>query len=85
MPILIQLHDPTTNLLVVSRMWANVTPDERLLRGILKKLKSQADVADHHNAAGHHVAEKSKLMDIVHKYNMSAADISALIEWKHEH
>lgn len=49
--------------------------DERLMRNLLTKLKKQADVADEHRAAGQVASEKSHLMQIVEKYNMSAKDV----------
>mmetsp|Transcript_104404 Transcript_104404/g.185656 ORF Transcript_104404/g.185656 Transcript_104404/m.185656 type:complete len:115 (+) Transcript_104404:41-385(+) len=58
--------------------------DERLMRNLLTKLKKQADVADEHRAAGQVASEKSHLMQIVEKYNMSAKDVEALLAWKHE-
>lgn len=49
---------------------------------LLKKVKSQADKADV-QAPTHQENERTKLMAIVSKYDMSAADIDALIKWRH--
>ncbi|PRW57560.1 l-inducible nipa [Chlorella sorokiniana] len=58
--------------------------DEKLLRKLLSKVRSQAAQSDPHAAAGAYEAEKSQLKAIVGKYNISDADLKALIEWKHE-
>ena len=58
--------------------------EERLLRGLLSKVKKQSDVKDLHGAAGAAAAEVTALKSIVSKYNMSQADISALLDWKHK-
>ncbi|CAD7701575.1 unnamed protein product [Ostreobium quekettii] len=57
--------------------------EEKLLRGVLKKIKSQADKVDKHAAAGQDAADLSALKEIVHKYNMSQEDLAALLTWKH--
>lgn len=49
---------------------------------LLKKVKSQADEVDV-QAPAHHDNERTKLMSIVSKYDMSGADIDALIQWRH--
>jgi hypothetical protein len=58
--------------------------EERLLRGLLSKVKRQSDVKDLHGAAGAAAAEATALKNIVSKYNVSQADISALLDWKHK-
>lgn len=59
--------------------------DERLLRKLLSKIKAQADAADVHEAAGVDASERSALASIIGKYNVSAADVDKLMEWKHTH
>jgi len=46
------------------------------MRGLLKKLKVQADDVDTHRAKGQRKAEKSHLLEIVGKYGMSQEDIT---------
>lgn len=58
--------------------------DERLLRGLLSKVKKQSDVKDKPAAAGVLAAELSALKTITSKYNISDADVSALMDWKHK-
>mmetsp|Transcript_32743 Transcript_32743/g.82131 ORF Transcript_32743/g.82131 Transcript_32743/m.82131 type:complete len:121 (-) Transcript_32743:243-605(-) len=59
--------------------------DERLLRKILKKVKTVSDVTDEHAAVGIAAQEMSSLKAIVDKYNVSQEDLNALIEWRHHH
>jgi hypothetical protein len=50
---------------------------------LLKKIKSQADHSD--TAAPKHAeTERTRLLHIVGKYNMSDADLDTLIKWRHE-
>ncbi|KAI7836075.1 hypothetical protein COHA_010044 [Chlorella ohadii] len=58
--------------------------DEKLLRQLLSKVRSQAAQSDPHAAAGALEAEKSQLKAIVGKYNVSEADLNELIRWKHD-
>jgi hypothetical protein len=58
--------------------------DERLLRGLLTKVKKQSDVKDKPAAAGVLAAELAALKNITSKYNISDADVSALMDWKHK-
>lgn len=57
--------------------------DERILRKLLGKLKSQADTADALTAVGVRAAEESALRAIVDKYKISKGDFEALLDWKH--
>lgn len=59
-------------------MLCSVEPSQKLL----KKVKTQADKADV-EAPTHQENERTKLMAIVSKYDMSGADIDALIKWRH--
>mmetsp|Transcript_4945 Transcript_4945/g.8983 ORF Transcript_4945/g.8983 Transcript_4945/m.8983 type:complete len:121 (-) Transcript_4945:816-1178(-) len=59
--------------------------DERLLRKLLKKVKTVSDATDEHAAAGVMAQELSSLKAIVGKYNMSEDELKALIEWRHHH
>lgn len=58
--------------------------EENALRKILSKVKVQAEL-DKTAAAHHAAAEEAALRHIVGKYNVSAADVKALLEWKHAH
>lgn len=51
------------------------------MRGLLKKLKVQADDVDTHRAKGQRKAEKSHLLEIVGKYGMSQEDITGAWAW----
>lgn len=57
--------------------------EEKLLRGVLKKIKMQADKIDKHAAAGQVAEEKSALKEILEKYNVSDRDMEELLKWKH--
>lgn len=59
--------------------------DERLMRKLLGKMKQTADKHDEHGAVGVAATEGSKLDAIISKYDISAADRAALIEWRHDH
>eukprot|EP00892_Ulva_mutabilis_P007002 jgi/Ulvmu1/4674/UM002_0405.1 len=56
--------------------------EERLLRNLLKKMKSQADKHDD-KATAHNTKEGKELEGIVGKYKMSEEDFQALMQWKH--
>ncbi|EFN55519.1 hypothetical protein CHLNCDRAFT_133937 [Chlorella variabilis] len=58
--------------------------DERLLRRLLSKVRKSAEQHDQHAAVGAIEADKSSLKAIVGKYNISDADMQALLEWKHD-
>jgi hypothetical protein len=58
--------------------------DERLLRKLLGKVKSQAD-QDETEAAHTAAAEEAALRQIVGKYKLADVDVKALLEWKHAH
>jgi len=55
--------------------------DEKLLRGLLSKMKAQAEVKD--TSRSHADKERSALVNIVGKYNVSNADIENLLDWRH--
>ena len=57
--------------------------DEKSMRKLLTKMKSQADVGS--DAAPHSAAEESALLAIVGKHKMSEGDIKALYAWRHSH
>jgi hypothetical protein len=48
-------------------------------------MKTQSDAKDKTGAAGVHAAEEQALKAIIGKYNVSAADVKALLDWKHAH
>lgn len=55
--------------------------EEKLLRKLLGKVKSQADAKE--GAAGGHSAERKALDAIVDKYKVSEEDKKALLAWRH--
>ena len=59
--------------------------DERLLRGLLSKVKQATEATDITAAATSKASEEASLRSIVGKYKMDAADIQALLQWKHAH
>lgn len=59
--------------------------DEKLLRHLLSKMKTQADKVDTVEAKNVVSEEKTKLEAIVGKYHLTPADIDALIAWRHDH
>lgn len=59
--------------------------DERLLRGLLDKVKVATESTDSVAAATSKAAEEAALHQIVGKYKLDRADIDALIRWKHAH
>merc|ERR1711970_937516 len=55
--------------------------DEKLLRGLLGKMKAQAETSDKF----HSEKEKQALMDIVGRYDMDNKDVERLLDWRHSH
>merc|ERR1739847_127930 len=53
--------------------------DEKLLRGLLGKMKAQAECSDR----SHKEKERSALIEIVGTYSLKNQDIERLIEWRH--
>merc|ERR1712176_77301 len=60
------------------RMYFN-KEDEKLLRGLLGKMKAQAECSDR----THKDKERSALIDIVGAYSMKSDDIEKLLGWRH--
>ncbi|QDZ17742.1 hypothetical protein HOP50_01g02510 [Chloropicon primus] len=60
------------------RMYFN-KEDEKLLRGLLGKMKAQAETTDR----SHQEKERSALIDIVGGYNMTPKDVERLLDWRH--
>ncbi len=58
--------------------------EEKLLRGLLAKVRAQAEAADPHAATGTLAAERSALDAIVGS-KLSAGEKDQLLEWKHTH
>lgn len=58
--------------------------DEKLLRKLLQKVKTQADQVDKHEADSHEQAERSSLKKILGE-KVTDAQIEALLGWKHQH
>merc|ERR1711977_394898 len=52
---------------------------EKLLRGLLGKMKAQAECSDR----SHKEKERSALIEIVGTYSLKNQDIERLIEWRH--
>merc|ERR1711934_747079 len=53
--------------------------NEKLLRGLLGKMKAQAECSDR----THKDKERSALVDIVGAYSMKSDDIEKLLGWRH--
>eukprot|EP00884_Botryococcus_braunii_P020844 jgi/Botrbrau1/7443/Bobra.0083s0016.1 len=58
--------------------------DEKLLRKLLQKVKTQADQADKHEAESHEQEERSFLKKVLGE-KVTDAQIEALLGWKHQH
>lgn len=59
--------------------------DERALRKLLSKVKSQTQTTDPSASLSSDAAEMASLRAIVGKYSVSEADMKALLHWKHAH
>lgn len=59
--------------------------DEAALKRLLSKAKKQSEQVDPSASASSQAAEIATLKAIVGKYNVSDADMQALLAWKHAH
>jgi hypothetical protein len=59
--------------------------DERLLRKLLSKVKTQSQTSDPSASVSSEAADLATLRAIVGKYNVSEPDMKALLHWKHAH
>lgn len=59
--------------------------DEKALKKLLGKVRSQTQNVDPSSSATSHAAEMASLKAIVGRYKMSDADLNALLAWKHAH
>ncbi|KAK9834680.1 hypothetical protein WJX74_007419 [Apatococcus lobatus] len=57
--------------------------EARMLQDLLNKVKKSADQGDTAGAAAARSADRESLKKLVGKYNMSDADLDAVVAWKH--